>query len=115
MKGGDAAPTLEIKKRVLIVSHWGGSREAYGSTHRFRLEKGVPSLIGVDHQDADTLTGQSTSTSENLLTGVTVVDHTSPSVDENGAPRKSTTARKSTKKKPAPLRRFSEVVEYGVK
>ena len=73
MKGGDAAPEVEVEKRVLRVTQWGGSRQTYGSVHRFRLERDRVRLIGVDRDVLDTLTGEGSSRSENLLTGATEV------------------------------------------
>ncbi len=113
MKGGDAKPDLEIKKKVLIVTQWGGSRESYGATHRFRLEKGVVRLIGVDHSDMDTMTGAGSTTSENLLTGLTVVEKTPAERDENDKPTNAKPKKTTTKKKPAPLPAFNAVKEYG--
>lgn len=113
MKGGDAKPELEIKKKVLVVTQWGGSRESYGATHRFRLEKGVVRLIGVDHSDMDTMTGEQNTRSENLLTGVTVVEKTPAQVDDNGKETNAKAKKTTTKKKPAPLHAFNEVKEYG--
>jgi hypothetical protein len=71
MKGGDAAPELEVKGRVLRVAQWGGSRQTYGSVHTFRLERGRVRLIGVDRDTIDTATGEGSSRSDNLVTGVT--------------------------------------------
>lgn len=113
MKGGDAKPELEIKKKVLIVTQWGGSRESYGAVHRFRLEKGVVRLIGVDHSDMDTMTGAQNTRSENLLTGVTVVEQTPPQFDENGKETRAKPKKTTTKRKPTPLPAFNEVKEYG--
>ncbi len=109
MKGGDAKPDLSIKKKVLVVSQWGGSRESFGATHRFRLEKGVVRLIGVDHSELDSLSGAGSSTSENLLTGATVVEKTPPQAQDSRAKPKRTT----TKKPPQPLPALNAVKEYG--
>lgn len=113
MKGGDAKPELEIKKKVLIVTQWGGSRESYGAVHRFRLEKGVVRLIGVDHSDMDTMTGAGANASVNLLTGLTVVEQTPPQFDENGKETNAKPKKTTTKRKPTPLPAFNEVKEYG--
>lgn len=113
MKGGDATPELEIVKKVLTVTQWGGSRETSGATHRFRLEQGVVRLIGVDHSMMDTLTGAGSTISENLLTGLTVVEKTPPQVDENDRPTAAKPKKTTTKKKPSPLPAFTVVKEYG--
>ncbi len=113
MKGGDAKPDLSITKKVLVVTQWGGSRESYGATHRFRLEKGVVRLIGVDHSDMDSLSGAGTTTSENLLTGVTVIEKTPPQTDENDRPTNAKPKKTTTKRRPTPLPAFNAVKEYG--
>ena len=46
VKGGDGAPELSVKKRVLTVSSMGGSRQSYSATHRFRFEGGLVRLVG---------------------------------------------------------------------
>ncbi len=89
VKGGDAAPTLSITgKRVLVVEQWGGSRWTYGFTHRFRWsrERARLELIGVDKSDMDTLGGASSESSCNLLTGVCVEKKTPGQEDEEGNP-----------------------------
>ena len=113
MKGGDATPELEIEKKVLTVTQWGGSRETSGATHRFRLEQGAVRLIGVDHSMMDTLTGAGSTISENLLTGLTVVEKTPPQVDQNDKPTGAKPKKTTTKKKPSPLPALSAVKEYG--
>lgn len=113
MKGGDAKPELEIGKKVLTVTQWGGSRETSGATHRFRLEQGVVRLIGVDHSTMDTLTGAVGTVSENLLTGLTVTEKTPPQVDQNDKPTNAKPKKTTTKKKPSPLPAFNAVTEYG--
>lgn len=106
MKGGDGAPELEISdKRVLSVSQWGGSRESYGTTHKFRLEKSGVLLIGLDSGDNDSLTGAGNSISTNYLTGAQVAETT----DEKGATKKV-----SKKLKLAPLP-FADVKGYGAR
>lgn len=113
MKGGDGAPELSVKKRVLTVTSMGGSRESYSATHRFRFEGGLVRLIGVDHWSGDTLSGEGRTRSDNLLTGVTIVEEEPPQQDEEGKPtgRKPTrTTTRSPPKPPIPLR---DVKEFG--
>ncbi|MFO0723016.1 MAG: hypothetical protein U1E65_04465 [Myxococcota bacterium] len=113
MKGGDATPELEINKRVLTVTQWGGSRESYGAVHRFRLEKGAPRLIGADHSTTDTLTMEGKTRSENYLTGVTVVSEEPAAEDEEGKPTGKKPKTTKTTGKKEPLRAFEDVTEYG--
>jgi hypothetical protein len=104
MKGGDAAPELEIsEKGVLSVAQWGGSRESYGTTHKFRFQKGAVVLIGLDSGTNDSLTNEGTSVSTNFLTGAVVEEKT----DARGATKKT-----SKKVKPT-LTPFSDVKGYG--
>ncbi len=105
IKGGDATPELAIEKGVLVVSQFGGSREGYGSKHRFRLEKNGFRLIGVDHTNVDTLTGAEETKSENLLSGAVV--------EEKKADGDAAVKRKRSKVAPKPLPAFEDVKEYG--
>jgi len=105
VKGGDAAPDNEIKRGVLAVRQFGGSREAYGSVHRFRWNRAREAfeLIGLDTESADTLTGEGSSSSCNLLTGVCIETSTPPQLDEDGHPvtnARAKTVRKQVGKKP---------------
>ena len=115
IKGGDGEPQITIEKRVLVVSQLGGSRDAYGATHRFRLEKNGLRLIGVDHSSGDALTGASELRSENLLNGAVVVEKKPAQTDESGEPVKTRTAKTSKRSKVAvkPLPALEDVNEYG--
>lgn len=99
INGGEAAPTLSIVKRVLLVEQEGGSREAYGSTHRLRLEAEGVRLIGLDEHTLDRGTGESTSRSTNFLNGAHVEERA-------GKPKKS-------KRPVVPLTPLEAVVGYG--
>jgi hypothetical protein len=113
VKGGDGQPTLEItKKGVLNVSQFGGSRQFYGSIHRFRWNKarGALELIGVDDSSGDGITGESVVTSCNLLTGVCTEDHTPAQVDEDGNEVESTPTHKTTRPGKKPLQVLEDVV-----
>lgn len=111
VKGGDGAPTLAIAKGVLVVSQVGGSRESYGSVHRFRFEQGGVRLIGVDQDSHDSLTGESDSTSINLVTGVTIRQTTPPETDEAGKPTNRKPTKTTTREKPGPLPQLNAVGE----
>jgi len=86
VKGGDGAPNNEIRRGVLAVHQYGGSREAYASVHRFRWNRvrGAFELIGLDTEGGDTLTGERSSSSCNLITGSCIETSTPPQVDEDG-------------------------------
>ncbi|MDX2015924.1 MAG: hypothetical protein SFW67_37365 [Myxococcaceae bacterium] len=113
VKGGSGAPDLSVSKRVLTVTSMGGSRESYSATHRFRFEQGLVRLIGVDHWDGDSLSGEGRSRSENLLTGVTVVETQPATEDEAGKPTGLKATKKTTRAKPKPPVALHEVREYG--
>ncbi len=111
---GDAAPRLTIKKGVLTIDQSGGSRERYGTSHKFRLDKATGKfvLIGLDQSNADSVVGGSTLISDNLLNGARITTTTPPSRDEEGnefkpAP-KATVEKQKIGKKPPVL--FEDVV-----
>jgi hypothetical protein len=113
VKGGSGAPDLSVAKRVLTVSSMGGSRESYSATHRFRFEKGGVRLIGVDHGSGDSLRGEWTSRSENLLTGVTVVETQPAEEDESGRPTGAKPTKKTTRSAPSAPVLLRDVKEFG--
>lgn len=113
VKGGSGAPDLSVSKRVLTVTSMGGSRESYSATHRFRLKRGLVRLIGVDHWDGDSLSGEARTRSENLLTGVTVVETQAATEDETGRPSGRKATKKTTRATPGPPVRLQDVTEFG--
>ena len=94
-RGERWVPNNKIKRGVLAVHQYGGSREAFGSVHRFRWSRarGAFELIGLDTENADTLTGGGSSSSCNLLTGLCIETSTPPQVDEDGNPLRNARAR----------------------
>ena len=113
VKGGDGAPELSVKKRVLTVSSMGGSRQSYSATHRFRFEGGLVRLIGVDHWNGDTLSGEGSTRSDNLLTGVSIVEEQPAEEDEEGKPTGRKRSKKTTRSTPKPPVALREVKEFG--
>lgn len=113
VKGGDGAPELSVKKRVLTVSSMGGSRQSYSATHRFRFEAGLVRLIGVDHWNGDTLSGEGSTRSDNLLTGVSIVEEQSAEEDEEGKPTGRKRSKKTTRATPGPPIPLRDVKEFG--
>lgn len=107
INGGEAAPEIEVSKRVASITLSGGSADAYGSVHRFRFEKGVVRLIGLDDTNYNRNTLETNSTSENLLTGVVEVSYEPP----NDQPKKKAWKKRESKgvKPPVPLH---DVVKY---
>jgi len=86
MKGGDGAPQLKVRRGVLLVDQFGGSREFHASTSRFRWNRmrGCFELIGEDTSSADSVDGSARSTSCNLLTRLCEATVMGPRVDEDG-------------------------------
>ena len=110
MKGGDGAPDVSIVKRVLVITQFGGSRSYYSATHRLRVEKEGLRLIGVDHTTGDSRTLESSSVSENLLTGAVVNESTPPTPEGGRAP----TPKKTKEKRPVkPLLALDELREFS--
>lgn len=91
---GDPLDSLAIERGTFVFSHYGGSRDRWGFTHRFRLQKGDWYLIGRTSVNHDTLTRKSETIDENLLTG----DVMEKRSDETGKEK-----RKKYRKKRAPL------------
>ncbi|MDP3500944.1 MAG: hypothetical protein Q8S33_11445 [Myxococcales bacterium] len=113
VKGGDGAPELSVKKRVVTVNSMGGSRESYSATHRFRFEGGLVRLIGVDHWSGDTLSGEGRTRSDNLLTGDSIVEEEPPQQDEEGRPTGLKRSKKTTRETPKPPIPLRDVKEFG--
>lgn len=113
VKGGDGAPELSVKKRVVTVNSMGGSRESYSATHRFRFEGGLVRLIGVDHWNGDTLSGEGRTRSDNLLTGVSIVEEQPAEEDEEGKPTGRKRSKKTTRATPKPPIPLRDVKEFG--
>lgn len=110
VKGGDGAPQISIAKRVLVLSQFGGSRSYYSATHRFRVEKEGLRLIGVDHTTGDSLTGESRTLSENLLTGAVVQEVTPPAPEGGREPK----PKKTKEQRPVkPLLALEELKEFS--
>jgi len=107
INGGDAAPEVEVSKRVVSITLTGGSADAYGTVHRFRFDKGVVRLIGVERSNYSRNTLEQNNTSENLLTGVLETSYEPPQDDK----KKKAWKKRETKpvRAPVPLR---DVVEY---
>jgi hypothetical protein len=100
---------VEIKGGVLNVNQLSGSREATDLTQHFRYDAGTARflLIGEDVNNYDRLTGASTVTSTNYLTGLRVTKKTGPMRERRNP------AVISNKQTRVPItRRFIEDVDY---
>jgi len=65
---GDPFQSLRIERGVIVIDHWGGSREQWEYTSRFRLQGRQWRLIGLRSASRDRLTGDSEQRDTNLLT-----------------------------------------------
>ena len=52
---GDPFDDLSVEKGAVVISHYGGSRERWGFTHRYRFQNGQWTLIGLNIGYTDTL------------------------------------------------------------
>jgi hypothetical protein len=66
---GDPFQSLRIERGALVLDHWGGSREQWEYTSRFRLEGRQWKLIGLRTASRDRLNGDFSQRDTNLLTG----------------------------------------------
>lgn len=73
---GDPLAEIQIKNGVLIIDHYGGSRDRWGYTHRWRYQDGDWLLIGETQISHDTLSPVAKSEDVNLLTGARIVETT---------------------------------------
>lgn len=96
---GDPFAGLKIERGTFVIAHYGGSRDRWGYSHRFRLQQGDWFLIGRTTENHDTLTPRREEVDENLLTG---------DVIETSRSEKGVEKRKKYRKQPAPLIRLSE-------
>jgi len=71
---GDPFMDIKIDKGVLIIDHYGGSRDRWGFTHRFRFQNNNWYLIGEDKFSGDNLTLESKTYSINYLTGDVIIE-----------------------------------------
>lgn len=73
---GDPVEDLKIERGTILISHYGGSNERWGSKHRFRYQNGDWYLIGRTVMSHHNITGEHFEKDENLVTG-DVVEETS--------------------------------------
>jgi uncharacterized Zn finger protein len=66
---GDPFAALKIERGAVVVVHYGGSRDRWGYTHRYRLENGEWVRIGETEVSEDALEGNGHEVDRNLVTG----------------------------------------------
>lgn len=97
---GNPLEDLKVERGTVVVKHYGGSNDKWGSTHRFRFQDGDWYLIGQTEMSHNGLSGEHHETDKNLVTGDVVQTDT----DDKG---KTTT--KKTKIPKAPLQKLSQI------
>lgn len=101
---GDPLDNVMIERGTVVVSHYGGSNQKWGSTHRFRFQDGDWYLIGQTEMNHHGITGEHHETDKNLVTGDLIVTNT----DDKGK-----TVTKKTKAPKAPLPKLSQVAPFS--
>lgn len=76
---GDPFASVKIVRGTIVIDHYGGSRERWGYTHRWRFQEGGWFLIGLTSRTEDTGNGASEVTDTNLVTGDCTVEKKPPS------------------------------------
>ncbi|MBI2336581.1 MAG: hypothetical protein HYU97_07465 [Deltaproteobacteria bacterium] len=70
---GDPLQSIEIKNKVLIITHYGGSRDRWGMVHRYRFQQGDWYLIGATYRYDDNFLLCGTTNDINLNTREMIV------------------------------------------
>jgi hypothetical protein len=97
---GDPLEGVKIERGTVVVTHYGGSNQKWGTTHRFRFQDGDWYLIGQTEMSRNGLTGEHHETDKNLVTGDVIETDT----DEKGK-----TVTKKSKPPKAPLQKLKDV------
>ena len=92
---GDPFDTITIEKGALVVHHFGGAREKWMYTHRFRFQKENWYLIGATIEYS-VVCEESSSYDYNLSTGKVNVSSTKDSCDSDGNPKGESKTSNST-------------------
>jgi hypothetical protein len=71
---GDPFVGIKIVRGVIVIDHYGGSRNRWGYTHRWRYQDGDWFLVGLTSRQEDILEGTSEVTDINLITGNRIVE-----------------------------------------
>ena len=97
---GDPFESIKVERGSIVIRHYGGSRERWAYTHRFRYQDSGCYLIGETKETMDTMSKQSDKIDKNLLTGNVVKEES----DIKG--KKTKKAYKEAKKKLRNLKGF---------
>ncbi len=98
---GDPLQSIEIKNKVIIISHYGGSRDRWGMVHRYRFQNGDWYLIGATYSYDDNLKMCGVTNDINLSTHKMQV--VANRYDSNGEPIKKVLLDKTMGNQPLPL------------
>lgn len=71
---GDPFSGIKITRGTVVIDHYGGSRDRWGYTHRWRFQDGDWYLIGLASRTEDSAVGTSETTDTNLITGDRIVE-----------------------------------------
>lgn len=83
---GDPFESLSIESSVVVIMHYGGSRDRWGYTHRYRYQNGQWMLIGLSFGNTDSLNLEHFDNHDiNLMTGAA---DASKKGDYEGRPKK---------------------------
>ena len=86
VRGGSAAPEVKVRRGVLSVAQYGGSRDWYDVVHRFKwsAHRKALELVGLTNRTGDRLVGSFSERTCDLVGGTCVVR----SVEKAGAKQK---------------------------
>lgn len=83
---GDPFEDLSVERGAVVIMHYGGSRDRWGYTHRYRYQDGQWMLIGLDYGNTDSTNLEHYDNHDiNLTTGLV---EASEKGDYEGRPRK---------------------------
>ncbi len=92
---GDPYQSMKIIKNVIVLDFWGGSRDKWGLTHRYRFQNGDFYLIGATNQGGDGITNYNYD--YNVSTGKMIL-----TVKDKENPKKNVNETKIVKQDPLP-------------
>lgn len=68
---GDPFQDVTVERGAVVIVHYGGSRDRWGYTHRYRFQNGQWMLIGLTDESTDSLSPEHSDTKDvNLSTGL---------------------------------------------
>jgi hypothetical protein len=83
---GDPFESLSVERGAVVIMHYGGSRDRWGYTHRYRYQNGQWELIGLDYGNTDSTNLEHYDNHDiNLTTGLV---QASEKGDYEGRPKK---------------------------